>query len=157
VASADAQLKHHGSVAGFREGEPFFDGVDDGGQIGPRIKQPHLGLHGEGVGAFLHDAGTFAVVFTDDDQSAANDARGGEVGQRVGGHVGTDGGFESNSAAKRVVNGSGHGRGGGGFGGAVLEMHTKLFENVVGIGENIHQMGNRRALIARDVGNTRLK
>ncbi len=127
------------------------------GRFGPRIEQPHLRLHGEGVRALLHDAGAVAIIFADDDQRAAGDAAGGEIRESVGGDVGADGGFESDGAAQRIVDGSGERGGGGGFGSAVLEVDAEFFEDVVGVGEDVHQVRDGRALIAGDVGNAGLQ
>ena len=157
VAGADAQFQHHGRVGGFGKIEALFDGAHDRGQIRPRIEQPHLRFHGEGMRALLHDAGAFAVVFADDDERAAGDAAGGEIRERVGGDVGADRGFESDGAAQRIVDRGGQRGGGGGFGGAVLEMDAEFFENVVGVGEHVHQVRDGRALIAGDIGNAGLR
>ena len=40
--------------------------------------------------ALLHDRGAFAVILADDDQRAAGDAAGREIGDRVGGDIGAD-------------------------------------------------------------------
>ena len=72
-------------------------------QVRPRVEQPHLRLHREGVAALLHDAGALAVVLADDDQRAAGHTARGQVGQRVGRDVGADRGLEGDRAAQRVV------------------------------------------------------
>ena len=77
VAGADAQHQHHRRVAGLRKLEPPLHHAHDGGQLGARVQQPDLRLHGEGVAALLHDAGAFAVILPDDDQGAAQHAGGG--------------------------------------------------------------------------------
>ena len=137
--------------------KPCLHRLHDGRQVGPRIEQPHLRLHGEGVRALLHDAGAFAVVLADDDQRAAGDASGGQVGQRIGGDVGADGGLEGGRAAQRIVDRRGQRRGRRGLRGAVLEVHAQLGEDVVGVGQHVHQMGDRRALVAGDVRHARLQ
>ncbi|SPF36238.1 hypothetical protein SBA4_1840017 [Candidatus Sulfopaludibacter sp. SbA4] len=157
VARADAQLQHDGRVAGFGEGEPLFDRAHDGGQVGARVEQPHLRLHGEGVGAFLHDAGAFAVVFADDDERAARDAARRQVGQRVGCHVGADGGLERDGSAQRIVDRSGERGGGGGLRGAVFEVDAEILEDVVGVGEHVHEVGDGSALVAGDVRDSGLE
>jgi indolepyruvate ferredoxin oxidoreductase alpha subunit len=80
-----------------------FTARDNAGQIGPGVEQPDLRLHREGVAALLHDRGTFAVVLAHDNQSAAGDTAGGEVGQCVRRDVGSHGGFESDGPAQGVV------------------------------------------------------
>ena len=127
------------------------------GRFGPRIEQPHLRLHGERVRALLHDAGALTVVFADDDHRAARNAARREVGERVGGDVGADRGFECHRAAKRIVHGRGQRRGSRGFRGALLEVNTELFQNVARVRQNIHQMRDRRALIAGDIRHSRLQ
>ena len=39
-----------------------------GSTVTARVEQPALAFHGEGVAAFLDDAGAFAVILADDDQ-----------------------------------------------------------------------------------------
>ena len=151
VAGADAQLQHHRRVGNLGQLERRLDRAHDRRQVRPRVDQPHLRLHGEGVDALLHDRGAFAVVLADDDQRAAGDAAGGEVGERIGRDVGADRGLEGHRAAQRIVHRSGEGGGGGRLAGAVLEMHAELFQDVVGVGQHVHQVRDRRALVARDV------
>ena len=98
--------------------KPCFDRLDDRRQVRPRIEQPDLRLHREGVDALLHDRGAFAVVLADDDQRAAGDAAGGEVGQRIGGDVGADRGLEGDRAAQRIVHRGRERRRGGRLAGA---------------------------------------
>ena len=107
--------------------------------------------------ALLHDAGAVAIIFADDDQRAAGDAAGGEIRESVGCDVGADGGFEGDCAAERIVDGGGEGGGGGGFGSAVLEVDAEFFEDVVGVGEHVHQVRDRCALVAGYVGNAGLQ
>ena len=83
VAGADAQLQHHRRLTGFGQFETGFDRRHDGRQIGARIEHPDLGLHGERMAALLHDRRTLAVILTHDDQGAARDATGGQIGQSV--------------------------------------------------------------------------
>ena len=157
VAGADAQFHHDRCVARFRELEAFLDHAHDGGKVGPRIEQPHRGFHGIGVGAFLDHARAFAVVLAEDDHNAADDAGGGEVGQRVGRHVGADDGFPGHRAAQGIVDrGAEHG-GGGGLVGAGLEMHAEVADDVLGIDQHVEQVRHRRALIAADIAHARLQ
>ena len=107
--------------------------------------------------ALLHDAGAVAIIFADDDQRAAGDSAGGQIRERVGGDVGADGGFEGDCAAERIVDGGGESGGGGGFGSAVLEVDAEFFEDVVGVGENVHQVRDWSALIAGHVGDAGLQ
>ena len=48
-------------------------------------------------------------------------------------------------------------RRGGGLGRRVLEMHAEVVEHVLGVGQHVHQMGDRRALIAADIGDAGLQ
>ena len=36
-------------------------------------------------------------------------------------------------------------------------MHAQLAEDVVGVGEDVHEVRDRRALVSRDVGDARLQ
>ena len=126
-------------------------------QMRPRIEQPHLRLHGEGVRALLHDARALAVVLAEDDERAALDARGREIRQRIGGHVRADGRLPGDRAAQRIVDGGGEHRGGGRLRGARLEVHAELAEDLLGVRQHVHQMRDRRALVAADVGDPGLQ
>jgi hypothetical protein len=105
----------------------------------------------------LHDRGAFAVVLADDHQGAAGDAAGGEVGQRIGGHIGAYGGLEGHRAAQRIVHRRGERGGGGRLARRILEMHAEARQNVIGIGEYVHQMRDRRALVSRHIGHAGLQ
>ncbi len=131
--------------------KPCLHRVHDRGQVRPRIEQPHLRLHRKRVRALLHDAGAFAVVLADDDQRAARHPAGGEVRQGVGGDVGADRRLERHRAAQRIIHGGGERGGGGRFDGAVFEMDAEFVEDVVGVGQHVHQMRDRRALVAGHV------
>ena len=48
-------------------------------------------------------------------------------------------------------------RGGGGFRRRILEMHAELVEHVLGVGEHVHEVGDRRALVAGDIGDAGLQ
>ncbi len=144
-------------VAGLGQLETLLDRLDYGRQIRPRIEQPDLRFHRERVRAFLHDAGAFAVVLAQHDERAADDARRGEVGKGIGGHIGADRGFPGHGAANRIVDRGGqHGRGGG-FACRGLESHTEFAQDDAGIRQHVHQVGNRRALITADVTDARLQ
>ena len=157
VAGADAQLEHHRRVRRLRQLEALLDHVDDRRQVGPRIEQPHLRLHRERVRALLHDAGALAVVFADDQHRAAGDAARGQVGQRIGRDVGADRGLERDRTAQRIVDRGGQRGGGGGLRRAVLEVDAEFLEDVVGVGQHVHQVRDRRALVAGHVGHAGLQ
>ncbi len=157
VAGAHAQLQHHGRVARLGELEAVLHSLHDAGQVRPRVEQPHLRLHRERMAALLHDRGAFAVVFADDDERPAGHAPGGQVGQRVGGHVGAHRGLEGHRAAQRIVDRCGERCRRGGLAGAVLEADAVLGQDVLRIGQHVHQVRDRRALVAGDIGDARLQ
>ena len=157
MAGADTQLQHHRGVAGFGQLKPHFNGPHNALQIGPRVDQPHLRLHREGMGALLHDAGALAVILADYQQGAAGHAAGGQVGQRVRGHVGADSGLEGHCAAQRIIDGRGQRGSGGSLGGAVFKVNTKLLQDVVGVGQDVHQVRDRRTLVTRHIRHARLQ
>ncbi len=157
VAGADAQLHHDRRVARFRQLEALLDHAHDGRQIRPRIEQPHRRFHRIGVGALLDHARAFAVVLAEDDHDPADDAGGGEVGQRVGRHIGADDRFPGHRAAQRIVDrGAEHGRGGG-LVGAGLQMHAEIADDVLGVDQHVEQVRHRRALVAADIAHARLQ
>ena len=157
VAGADAELHHDRRVGDLGEVVGLLHQIDDQGQVGARVEQPHLRLHREGVAALLNDAGALAIVLAEDDQDAALDAGGGEVGERVGGDIGADRRFPHRRAAHGIVDRGAAQGGGGGLVGAAFEVNAEIAQDVAGIGEHVHEMGNRRALIAADVRNPRLQ
>jgi hypothetical protein len=157
VAGANAQLQHDRRVAGLGQGEALLDAAHDGGQIGPRVEQPHGGLHGIGIGALLDDARALAIVLADDDHGAADHARRGQVRQRVGSHIGADDRLPGDRAAQGIVDGGAeHGRGGG-LVGAGLQVHAQLGHDVTGIHQHVEQVRHRRALVAAHIAHARLQ
>ncbi len=106
-------------------------------QFGPGVEQPHLGFHGEGVGAFLHDGRAFTVVLPDDDERAALDPGGSDVSQGIRGHVGADGGFPGHRAAQRVIDGGGQHGGRRGLAGGLFEVYVQFFQDLSGIGKDV--------------------
>ena len=157
MAGADAHLEHDRRVRGLRQGEPVLHGGDDRGQVRPRVEQPHLRFHRERVAALLHDRRAFAVILADDDQRAARHAGRGEVRQRVARHIGPRRRLPRHRAAQRIHDrGRQHGRRARlrrrGF-----EMHAEIVEHVLGIRQHVHQMRDRRALVAAHIGNARLQ
>jgi hypothetical protein len=151
VAGADAQFQHHRRSRRFRQLEALLDHRHDAGQVGPRVEQPDLRLHREGVRALLHDAGALAIVFAHDQHRAAGDPARGQIGQRVGSDIGADRGLEGDGAAQRVVDRGGQRGGGRGFAGTVLEVHAQVFQDVVRVGQHVHQVRDGRALITGHV------
>ena len=137
--------------------KPFSTALHDRGQVRARVEQPDLRLHREGMAALLHDRGAFAVVLADDDQRAAGHAAGGQIGERVGGDVGADRRLEGRGAAQRIVDRGGERRGGRRLVGARLEADAELLQHVVGVGQHVDQVRDRRALVAGDVGHARLQ
>ena len=157
VAAADAHQKHDRRVRGFGQLEAVLDRLDDRRQVGPGVEQPDLALHGEGVAALLHDRGALAIILADDDQRAAGDAARGEIGQRVGRDIGADRRLEGRRAADRIVHRSRQHGGRRRFRGARLEMHAELAQNVLRVGQHVHQMADRRALVAADIADAALQ
>ena len=131
--------------------------LDNAGQVGPRVKQPDLRLHGKRMTALLHDGRALAIVFADDDQSPTSDATRGQVGQGIRRHIGADGRFPGDRATDRVHDRgrqSGRGRS---LAGAGLEMNPEFLQDGLGIGQHIHQVGDGRALVTRHIPNPAFK
>ena len=137
--------------------KPFSTALHDGRQVRPRVEQPHLRFHREGVAALLHDRGALAVVLADDDQRAAGDAAGGEVGERVGGDIGADRRLEGGGAAQRIVDRGGERRRRRRLVGAGFEADAEVAQDVVGVGQHVDQVRDRRALVAGDIGHAGLQ
>jgi len=151
LTGAHAQIEHNRRVARLRQFKALFHHVHDGRQIGARIEQPDRGLHRIGVGALLNDARAFAIVLTEHDQGAANDARRSEVRQSVSRDIGADDRFPGHRAAQRIIDRSAEHGGSGGLVSTGLDVHAKLGEEVLGLDHDIQQMRDRRALIAADI------
>jgi hypothetical protein len=103
------------------------------------------------MAALLHDRRALAVVLADDDQRAAGDATGRQVRERVARDIGADRRLERHRTAQRVIDRGRQRRGGGGLAGAVLEADAMLGQDVLRVREHVHQVRDRRALIAGDI------
>ena len=157
VAGAHAQIEHYRRVARLGQIETFFDHVDDGRQIGPRVKQPDRGFHGVGIRTLLDDAGAFAKIFAEHDQRAADDTGRRQVRQRIGRHIGADDGFPRYRTAQRIIDrGAEHSRRRG-LVGAGLDMHAEIGKQILGIHHDVEQMRHRRALVAAHIAHARLQ
>ena len=126
MAGPDARVSMHRGVGGLGQREAVAHRLNDRRQVWAGVEQPELRFHREGMGAFLHDRGAFAVVLADDHQRAAGDAGGGEIGQRVGGDVDPHRALERHRPPDRVMDRRGQHRGGGGFVGVGLEPHPQF-------------------------------
>ena len=56
MTTADPHHVENRRVGCFRQLKALFHHVDDTGQIGSRVQEPHLRLHGERIATLLHDA-----------------------------------------------------------------------------------------------------
>ena len=125
--------------------------LDDGRQVGTRVQQPELRFHRKGVAAFLHDGRAFAVILAQDDQRATGDARGRQVGQRIRGDIDADRPLEGHRPPDRVMHRSRQHRSRRRLIRIGLEPHAKFPQQVLRIGQHIHEVADRRALIAADI------
>ncbi len=157
MTGADPQIQHHRRMACLGKLKSFLDHANDARQIGARVEQPERGFQGIGVGAFLNDARTLAVIFAEHDEGAADHAGRSQIRQRVGRDIGADDRFPRHRAAQRIVDGGAeHGRRGG-FVGAGLHVHAEIGQQIFGIDHDVEQVRNRRALIAADIAHARLQ
>ncbi len=152
VAGADAQFQHHRGVGRLRQLEALLHHAHDGRQVGARVDEPHRRLERIGIGALLDDAGALAVILAEDDHGAAHHAGRGQVGERVGRHIGADDRFPGHRPAQRVIDGGAEHGGRRGLVGAGLQVHPQLAHNVLGVDQHVEQMGHRGALVAADIG-----
>ena len=151
VAGADAQLEHHRGVAGLGQLEALLDGAHHGGKARTRVEQPHLRLHRERVAALLDDARSVAVVLADHDERATGHPGRRQVGERVGGDVGAHGGLPHRAPAHGVVDRGGEHGAGRRLVRARLDVNPQRIEYLAGVVEDIHHVGDRRALVSPDV------
>ena len=157
MAGADADLQHHRRIGGFRQREPFLDRLHQAFEIGPWVKQPDLRFHGKGMGPLLHDRGALAIVLADDDERSPGHSAGSQIGEGIGCHIGADRRFPGDRPANGIIDrGRQHGRGGR-FRGRAHELHAQLVEHVARVRQHVHQMRNGCALVAADIGHTRLQ
>ena len=157
MAGADAQLHHHRHVGRFGQPKTVFDHVDHLAQLRPRVEQAHARLERIGVGAFLNDAGTLAVVFAHHDQHAPGHAGRRQIGQRIGRHVGAHNRLPGHRAANRVMDGCAQHRGGRRFVGTGLHVHAQFVHVGLGLHHHIEQVRDRCALIAAHIAHARLQ
>ena len=157
MAGADAQLQHCGHVAGLAHRKGMLDHLDHARQLGARVQQQQGALHREGLRALLDHAGALAVVLAGDDQRAAQHAGRGQVGERVGRHVGADDAFPGDGAAHRVMQAGAQHRRGRRLVGAGLDMHAQRLHIGLGLHHHVQQMRHRRALVAAHIGHARLQ
>ncbi len=157
VAGADAELHDDGRARGLGQLIGLGDEVDEARVVGPRVHEPHRRLHGEGVRALLDDRGALAVILADDDDGAALDAGRGEVRERVRRDVGANRRFPHGRAAHRIVDRGGEHRGGARLVGGRREMDAELVQERLRVAQHVHQVRDRRALIARDIADAGLQ
>jgi hypothetical protein len=157
VAGADAQLHEAGHVRGFGKAKAFFHHAHHHAQVGPRIEQAHAGLERVGMRALLDHAGAFAVVLAHHDQHAAGHAGRGEVGERIGRHVGADYRFPGDRAAQRVVDRGAEHRRGRGLVRTCLHVHAQFVHVGLALDHDVQQVRHGRALVAAHVGHARLQ
>ena len=117
------------------------------------IDQPDRAFHRKGVATFLNDGRAFTVILAKNDQRPTDNADRGNIGQRVRGNIGADGGFPCDGAAYRVIDrGREHGAGGR-FVGADFGVDAELRHQALGVRcEHVHEMRHGSALIAADIG-----
>ena len=157
VAGPDAELEHHRGAARLGELEALLDRAHHGGQARSGVEEPDLRLHREGVASLLDDARPVAVVLADHDERAAGDPRGREVRERVGGDVGSDGGLPHRASAHRVVDGGGEHGAGGRLVRAGLDVDAERVQDLAGVVEDVHHVGDRCPLVAAHVGHPGLE
>ena len=158
VRGPDAQADHGGQVGGLGQPEALFHHAREVLERRARVDQRQRRLEREGVRALLDDAGAGAVVLAHHDQGAADDAGRGQVRQRVGGHVGAHDGLPRHRAPHRVVDGRTEERGGRRLvgGGVQVDAHG-LQERLVGVGQDVEEVRDRRARIPAHVGDAGLQ
>ncbi len=157
VAGADAQLENDGRIRCLGKLETLFHHAHDRGQFRARIEQPQRRLERHGVRALLNDAGALAIVLADDDERAAHDAAGGQVGQCVSCDVCADDRLPGDGPAHRIIDRGGEHGGGGRLVGAGFDLDAELGQEVLGLHQHVEQMRDRRALVAADIGDARLQ
>src|SRR4030095_11007684 len=82
----------------------------------------------------------------------------GDVGQRIGRHVGADDRLPGDGPPYRIVDGGAEERGGGRLAPGRLEVNAeRLEERVVRVGQDVDQVRDRRARISADVADAGLE
>src|SRR5438552_7054682 len=109
------------------------------------------------MAALLHDRRALAIVLTDNDEGAAGDAARRQIGERVGGDIGADRRFPRSRPTNGIMHRGRKGSGGRRLAGARFEMNAELAQDVLRIGEHIHQMRDGCSLIADNIADTALQ
>ena len=152
MAGTNAQLHDDGHVAGFAQLKALLDHIHHLPEFGSRVEQAHAGLERVGVRALLDHACAFAVVFTHNDQHASGHTGRGQIGERIGRHVGAHDGLPGDRAAHGIVERGAQHRSRRGLVRARLDMDTQLIEIIPRLHHHIEQMRDRRPLIAPHIG-----
>ena len=157
MAGTDTEFQHHRRIALLRKFETVFHHLHDLGQVRPRVEQPDLGFHREGMAPFLDDACAFPVIFPQHDQRAAFDSCRGEVGKGVRSDIRPHRRLPGDRSAEGVVDRSPEHRGRTCFAGIRLEVHPQFIQQALGVRQHIHQVRHRRPLVTADVRNPGLQ
>ena len=158
VNRADAKRHHHRQAAGLRQFKGLLGQLDQPRQVIARVHQRHGRLQRGGMGAFLNDARARAVILAEQNKTSARHAGRGQIGKRIGGHVGADDRFPRDRAPQGIVDGRAEQSRRAGLAGRRLELHAeRLQHRVAGISQHIHEMRDGRAGIAAHVRHARLQ
>ena len=134
MAGPNAQGEHDRHIARLGELKRLLHTTHEVGQVWARVEQAQRRLHGKGMGTLLNHARALAVVLAHHNERATEHARRGQVGERIGGHVGADNGFPRHRAPHRVHDGGRqHGRSRR-FVGTGFDVHAELIQ----IGARLH-------------------
>ena len=102
----------------------------------------------------LHDARALAVIFPQNNKRPASYARRCQIGQSVRGDIDSDRPLDGYRAANRIMNRGREHRRRCGFIGVRFKSNPQFVQQILGIRQDVHQMGNRCALIAADIAHT---
>ena len=109
------------------------------------------------MAALLHDGGALAIILADDDQRAQVTPLEAEFDSASAATLVPAVDFQVTAPRTGYMTEAESVAAAAASEAEVFEMHAEIVGRVLGVGEHVHEMGDRRALVSGDVRNAGLK